>query len=103
MHGYDDAYGAFMAFLGHARKKEDEGQPVAVGWETGAATQVVSSPLSAASKRRCSHRRRPKEHRTGVVSSKVDCQARDARAAWNVLVHFSRGGKRGCDVFYKRQ
>ena len=72
MHGYDDAYGAFMAFLGHTSNKEDEGQPVAVGWETGA------------------------------VSSKVDCQARDARAVWNVLVHFSRGGKRGCDVFYKR-
>jgi hypothetical protein len=57
MHGYDDVYGAFMAFLGHTSNKEDEGQPVAVGWETGAATQVVSSPFPAAAKQRCSHRR----------------------------------------------
>ncbi len=102
MHGYDDVYGAFMAILGHTSNKEDEEQPVAVGWETGAATQMVSSHFPAAAKQRCSHRRRPKEHRTGAVSSKVDCQARDARAVWNVLVHFSRGGKRGCDVFYKK-
>ena len=70
MHGYDDVYGAFMAILGHTSNKEDEGQPVAVGWETGAATQMVSSPFPAAAKQRCSHRRRPKEHRTGAVSSK---------------------------------
>jgi hypothetical protein len=31
MHGYDDAYDDFMAFLGHTSNKEDEGQPVAVG------------------------------------------------------------------------
>ena len=56
MHGYDDAYGAYMAFLGHTSSKEDEGQLIALGEETVAAAQVTSSPLPAVPKCLCAHR-----------------------------------------------
>lgn len=56
MHGYDDAYGAYMAFLGHTSSKEDEGQLIVPGEETVAVAQVISWPLPSAPKCLCAHR-----------------------------------------------